>query len=480
MAEANSEEKVNENPEMEVKEAVNGDGVGSSNSNGNLSFKFNAQAPEFFPRSQTQMPVTGYFHPYFHFLGGAPATSDWFFIGDQEPTYLIPNPTIPLPNFSKNARSEDIQQKIVKQVEYQFSDMSLLANESLAKNISKDPDGYVPISVISSTKKVKSLSTNNNLIVQALRSSSKLVVSADGKKVKRKHPFTDKDKEELLSRTVVVENLPDNHSHHNLEKIFSVIGSVKTIRICHPPESNPCCSKGELFISNKLHALVEYETVELAERAAEKLNDERNWRKGLRVRLLLRRSPKSVLKTRKSEFESILDEDDSPSPVSIEQESPQSNIAELTTDFSSEENSTSSKKGWGRGRGKGRGRVHNHLDRSYSLPVTAMQSSSQILCEASSKLTSKSPRMPDGTKGFTMGRGKPLNSKSLYPFHIVLTCSSTCWKSVQPSARGRKSHDSSCCRVFAVVLHLTMVYHCDSLAATGFFPMIVAAIFIEE
>ena len=116
MAEANSEEKVNENPEMEVKEAVNGDGVGSSNSNGNLSFKFNAQAPEFFPRSQTQMPVTGYFHPYFHFLGGAPATSDWFFIGDQEPTYLIPNPTIPLPNFSKNARSEDIQQKIVKQV----------------------------------------------------------------------------------------------------------------------------------------------------------------------------------------------------------------------------------------------------------------------------------------------------------------------------------------------------------------------------
>lgn len=30
----------------------------------------------------------------------------------------------------------------VKQVEYQFSDMSLLANESLAKHISKDPEGY--------------------------------------------------------------------------------------------------------------------------------------------------------------------------------------------------------------------------------------------------------------------------------------------------------------------------------------------------
>ncbi|XP_022148536.1 la-related protein 6C [Momordica charantia] len=417
MAQANSEEKVSETPEMETKEAVNGngngdgDGDGGSNSSGNLPFKFNAQAPEFFPRSQTQVPVTGYFHPYFHFLGGAPATSDWFFIGDQEPAYLIPNATIPLPNFSKNVRSDDIQQKIVKQVEYQFSDMSLLANESLAKHISKDPDGYVPISVISSTKKVKSLSTNNNLIVQALRSSSRLVVSSDGKKVRRKHPFTDKDKEELLSRTVVVENLPDNHSHHNLEKIFSVIGSVKTIRICHPPESNPCCSKGELFISNKLHALVEYETVELAERAAEKLNDERNWRKGLRVRLLLRRSPKSVLKTRKSEFDSILDEDDSPSPVSIEEPS-LSNITELIVDCNSEENSTASKKGWGRGRGKGRGRIHSHSDRS--VPVTQVQASSQVVCEASTKLTSKSPRMPDGTKGFTMGRGKPLSSKPVF------------------------------------------------------------------
>lgn len=133
MAQANPEEKLNENPKMEVKEVVHvdgksvangvgksiatfGDGDCSSNSNGNLAFKFNAQAPEFFPRSQTQVPVTGYFHPYFHFLGGAPATSDWFFIGDQEPAYLIPNATIPLPNFSKNARSDDIQQKIAKQV----------------------------------------------------------------------------------------------------------------------------------------------------------------------------------------------------------------------------------------------------------------------------------------------------------------------------------------------------------------------------
>ncbi|KAJ6836594.1 putative la-related protein 6B [Iris pallida] len=34
------------------------------------------------------------------------------------------------------------------------------------------------------------------------------------------------------------------------------------------------------------HAFVEYETVEDAEKAVVELNDERNWRSGLRVRLL--------------------------------------------------------------------------------------------------------------------------------------------------------------------------------------------------
>lgn len=90
------------------------------------------------------------------------------------------------------------------------------------------------------------------------------VVSVDGKKVKRKHPFTEKEKEDLQvkqrygifvlmdylkissdcsimqsafllflqSRTVVAENLPDDHSHQNLQKIFSVVG--RWISSVHP------------------------------------------------------------------------------------------------------------------------------------------------------------------------------------------------------------------------------------------------------
>ncbi|KAL4280687.1 hypothetical protein GQ457_03G001480 [Hibiscus cannabinus] len=380
----------------------------SGNGNGNgVTFKFNAHAPEFVPKSHTQMPISGYYYPCFHYLGGAPAAaSDWFFLGDQEPsTYLNSNPNLSIPNCSsKNVLTDDLRQKIIKQVEYQFSDMSLIANESLSKQISKDPEGYVPVSFIASTKKIKSLITNHQLLAQALRSSLKLVVSDDGKKVRRRHPFTEKEREQVQSRTVVVENLPEDHSHQNLDKIFNVVGSVKNIRICHPQESNSSRPKNDYFMSNKLHALVEYESTKIAEKAVEKLNDERNWRKGLRVRLLLRLSPKSVLKTRKSEFDGILDDDDSPHGEHSEGSSPPNNAESLENN--AEDSAMGSKKGWSKSRGKLRGSAQNHTGRG--LLSGSPQPSNAVQCEASVKQMLKGPRMPDGTRGFTMGRGKPL------------------------------------------------------------------------
>ncbi|KAK7346003.1 hypothetical protein VNO80_20516 [Phaseolus coccineus] len=393
MAQLQPEKKIHDNSEKDTQET------------GNSSFKFNAQAPEFVPRSQSQMPISGYFYPCFQILGGC-GDSDWFFVGDQDPSCLIPTASVALPNSSKNILTPDLQQKIVKQVEYQFSDMSLLANESFQKQMNKDPEGYVPITVIASTKKVKSLVNNVHMLTQAIRSSSKLVLSTDGKKVKRKHPFTEKEKEDLQSRTVVAENLPDDHSHQNLQKIFSTVGSVKTIRICHPQEPNTSRPKSDFFVSNKLHALVEYETSDIADKAVEKLNDERNWRKGMRVRLLLRCSPKSVLKCRKSEFDGYLEDDEVLNSENAE-DSSHSNNAELF-DTNVDENTVGSKKGWARGRGKGRGRTQGR-----GLLAPPSQSSSTVLCDVHTKPNAKGPRMPDGTRGFTMGRGKPISPPAL-------------------------------------------------------------------
>ncbi|WZZ42871.1 la-related protein 6C-like [Brassica napus] len=444
--------------ETTEKKILDGGGGGGSSASKASSFKFNAQAPEFVPRSHATAltpqvsPISGYFYPCFHYnelsiggcsggggVNGGSQSSDWIFVGGGDPVhhqnihdptaaFYVSNPVVQFPanqnlsSSSKSLLSDDLRLKIVKQVEYQFTDMSLLANKSISKHINKDPEGYVPISYIASTKKIKALTSHHHLVALALRSSSKLVVSEDNKKVKRKIPFTDRDREELQGRTVVVENLPDDHSYQNLEKIFGVVGNVTAIRICHPPEFNTSRPKGDYLMSNKIHALIEYDHTVVADKAVEKLNDERNWRKGLRVRLLLRCSPKSVLKNRRN-LDGILIDDEYPSYESGE-DSPRLHLTEQQLDNDGDENNIGGL--WGKGRGKGRGRS----PRSYALgggggghsfgiglglglSIGSMSRSLGLHESSSPKTATKGPRMPDGTRGFTMGRGKT--------FYLTLT-----------------------------------------------------------
>jgi La-related protein 7 len=66
----------------------------------------------------------------------------------------------------------------------------------------------------------------------------------------------------------MAENLYEDHCYQNLMKIFSVVSSVKTIRTCYPQISNgtsPATNRSAklvMFFANKLHAFVEYETIE--------------------------------------------------------------------------------------------------------------------------------------------------------------------------------------------------------------------------
>ncbi|KAL3814195.1 hypothetical protein ACJIZ3_015463 [Penstemon smallii] len=393
------------------------------------SFKFNAAAPEFVPRThvpvqpqaaqaqvQVQVPLTtDYYYPCFQYVDGT--SGSWIYVADQETAIQLIQPK---PNSKSGSAqtqnqpaketvvlSDELKLKINKQAEYMFSDMSMLANESFAKHVLKDPEGYVPINFVTTTKKLKSLNVNNQMVAQALKSSSKLVVSTDGKKVRRKNPFNEKEKEELQMRTVIAENLPDDHSHQNIEKLFNVVGNIKAIRICQPQEpSSSRSSKGDLVISNKLHALIEYENSETAERAAEKLNDERNWRKGMRVRVMLKRSvnaqPKTVINRRKASFDGCLVDNEGLTHQFHD------DVSCLNSSEAEEgdENSGASKKSWCKNRVKPKTRPQ--LQSSRSLPSPCSYSGSSCPGEISGRQTTKGPRMPDGTRGFTMGRGKPL------------------------------------------------------------------------
>ncbi|RYR52887.1 hypothetical protein Ahy_A06g027753 isoform B [Arachis hypogaea] len=306
-------------------------------------------------------------------------------------------------------------------VEYYFSDLNLATTDHLMRFINKDSEGFVPISVVASFKKIKALITSHSQLATALRNSTKLVVSEDGKKVKRQHPLTESDIEELQSRIVVAENLPEDHCHQNLMKVFSAVGSVKTIRTCPPQTSNSGASSASrlgkvdgVHLANKLHAFVEYESVELAERAVAELNDERNWRSGLRVRQMVRCMPKPSQGRGKKGFdtEANCEEDYTSLPEQQANEKPVEDapVADTHTHGHVEEHAyekeSGQRKGRSRGRGKGRGRVHSRVNNQ--LGTQTSNSNNSILTEQVVAKQPPGPRMPDGTRGFSMGRGKPI------------------------------------------------------------------------
>ncbi|ERN07000.1 la-related protein 6A isoform X2 [Amborella trichopoda] len=307
---------------------------------------------------------------------------------------------------SKPVLTDELRDKIIKQVEYYFSNENLHTDKFLMKYMKKDKEGFVPISLIASFRKMKKLVQDKSLVVAALGASSQLVVSANGKKVKRLHPLPATDATTAKSRTVLVENLPEDHSAQNIERIFGDVGKVNSVRITEPQSSTHAFAKSnkpEMMISSKLHALVEYETVEAAEKAVAVLNDERNWRSGMRVQLLLKRMGMygAAPRSRKG---LVAESSNSASNSDIGDEA-NYKTHELHTeksDMEVERHSPSEREGLrGRRRGRGKGHGQHHNDGHGAGLVCGISGS-----EAPMKQP-PGPRMPDGTRGFTMGRGRP-------------------------------------------------------------------------
>ncbi|URD74326.1 La domain [Musa troglodytarum] len=196
--------------------------------------------------------------------------------------------------FGPAVLSDELRDQIVRQVEYYFSDENLPTDKFLLKFVKKDKKGYVPIAVIASFRRMKKLVEDLSLVEAALGTSPQLVVSKDGKKVRRLNPLPVVATTEAKSRTILVENLPDDRSEENMQRIFGKLGKIVKITLHDPQSVDKSASnwKSGVTISSKVHALVEYETVDAAASAVRCLNDEKNWRSGMRVELLLKRMGK--------------------------------------------------------------------------------------------------------------------------------------------------------------------------------------------
>ncbi|KAL0542676.1 hypothetical protein IC582_017749 [Cucumis melo] len=317
---------------------------------------------------------------------------------------------------------EDLKQRIVKQVEYYFSDENLPSDKYLLGLIKKNKEGYVPIAIIASFKRMKKLTHDRSFITAALRESSVLVVSSNGKKVKRLHPISLPETRDSKLFTILVENLPEDHSEENIKRIFGVAGRIRSITICDPHVVDKLgkSNKSDVLISNKLHALVEYETLEASEKAVATLNDEQDWRNGMRVKPLKHMSKHGQ---RKQHWRGPEPDKNSSGRIA-DQNGPNKNIPVRVTDQNGDEEIPNVVNEHHDGVPDEEEGDHQHKDkhghRGQNQGRTRRQKYKGVNGMGHGTTTSThhielskpppGPKMPDGTRGFTMGRGRPPTS----------------------------------------------------------------------
>ncbi|XP_078473105.1 la-related protein 7 isoform X4 [Lampetra planeri] len=103
----------------------------------------------------------------------------------------------------KRTRLGKILSEIRRQIEFWFGDTNLHKDKFLRQVVDASTDGFVPLSVLMSFNRMKTLSTDINIIRRAVSTSTQLEVSSDGLKIRRSSPLGPKPEDED-ERTVYV------------------------------------------------------------------------------------------------------------------------------------------------------------------------------------------------------------------------------------------------------------------------------------
>lgn len=203
--------------------------------------------------------------------------------------------------------TDELKEKIIKQVEFYFSDSNILKDAFLLKHVRRNKQGYVSIKLITSFKKMKSLTKDYRVVACSLRESEMLEVNEEGRKVRRKNPLPEYD-ETTPSRSVVVINLPmETPTIENIAEMFSKCGEVALIRIIRPGKSIPQDVKKYAGkhpeIGTTICAVVEFEKHECAKKAVDLMSNKDDWKRGMRVVLLAETKRKSNDKVSEKKLE---------------------------------------------------------------------------------------------------------------------------------------------------------------------------------
>lgn len=159
-----------------------------------------------------------------------------------------------------------LEASIIRQLEYYFGDANLARDKFLLEQISKD-DGWVSLDVLLTFKRLKSLSEDKKVIVDAIEKSDEglIEISEDREKLRR-HPerpvpeLNEEKRKEIYARTVYVKGFAteDGTQMNELLAFFEPFEKVSNIvmRKYHDKATKKYLFKGSVFVTfaTKEHA----------------------------------------------------------------------------------------------------------------------------------------------------------------------------------------------------------------------------------
>ncbi|XP_055310041.1 la protein homolog [Sitodiplosis mosellana] len=158
---------------------------------------------------------------------------------------------------STAVKTEKLEQDIIDQVEYYFGDANLFRDKFLQAETAKN-EGWVPITTLTTFKRLASLSTDVKVIVDALDKSDSglLEISEDRQSIRRhpERPLPEKNEEtrkEIQSRTAYVKGFPKELEMPDFIEFFKDYPKVShvVIRKYLDKPTKTYKSKGSVFVT---------------------------------------------------------------------------------------------------------------------------------------------------------------------------------------------------------------------------------------